>query len=96
MCIRDRSNKVIIAYEPVWAIGTGLIPSAKELSNTFGYIYNTVKRYNESNEPIKLLYGGSVSPENAQSLMKTQYVSGLLIGGASLIAKKFIDICSTI
>ena len=91
-----RSNKVIIAYEPVWAIGTDLIPSAKELSNTFGYIYNTVKRYNESNEPIKLLYGGSVSPENAQSLMKTQYVSGLLIGGASLIAKKFIDICSTI
>ena len=91
-----RTNRVIIAYEPVWAIGTGLIPSAKELSSTFIYIHNTVKRYSESKKPIKLLYGGSVSPDNAESLMETQYVDGLLIGGASLISKKFIDICSTI
>jgi triosephosphate isomerase len=89
-------NSVIIAYEPVWAIGTGLVPSAKELSITFGYIHNTVRRYNKSSKPIKLLYGGSVSPDNAESLMETQYIDGLLIGGASLIAKKFIDICSTI
>ena len=91
-----RRNRVIIAYEPVWAIGTGLVPSAKELSITFDYIHNTVRRYNKSSKHIKLLYGGSVSPDNAESLMETQYIDGLLIGGASLIAKKFIDICSTI
>ena len=91
-----RSNKVIIAYEPVWAIGSGLIPSAKELSSTFSYIHNIVKRYSEFKKPIKLLYGGSVSPDNAESLMETRYIDGLLIGGASLITKKFIDICSTI
>lgn len=91
-----RPNRVIIAYEPVWAIGSGLIPSAKELSSTFSYIHNIVKRYSESKKPIKLLYGGSVSPDNAESLMETRYVDGLLIGGASLITKKFIDICSTI
>ena len=89
-------NKVIIAYEPVWAIGTGLIPSAKELSDTFRYIYNTVTSFSQSNKSIKLLYGGSVSPDNAKRLMETNYMDGLLIGGASLIAKKFIDICSTI
>ena len=89
-------NKVIIAYEPVWAIGTGLIPSAKELSDTFRYIQNTVTSFSQSNKSIKLLYGGSVSPDNAKRLMETNYMDGLLIGGASLIAKKFIDICSTI
>ena len=89
-------NKVIIAYEPVWAIGTGLIPSAKELSDTFRYIHNTVTSFSQSNKSIKLLYGGSVSPDNAKRLMETNYMDGLLIGGASLIAKKFIDICSTI
>ena len=89
-------NKVIIAYEPVWAIGTGLIPSAKELSDSFRYIHNTVTSVSQSNKSIKLLYGGSVSPDNAKRLMETNYMDGLLIGGASLIAKKFIDICSTI
>jgi triosephosphate isomerase len=89
-------NKVIIAYEPVWAIGTGLIPSAKELSDTFRYINNTVTSISQSNKSIKLLYGGSVSPDNAKRLMETNYIDGLLIGGASLKAKKFIDICSTI
>ncbi len=89
-------NRVIIAYEPVWAIGTGLIPSARELSDTFTFIHDTVESYSDTHKPIKLLYGGSVSPDNAKSLMETQYIDGLLIGGASLIAKKFIDICSTI
>jgi len=94
--LKIKSNNIIIAYEPVWAIGTGLIPSAKELSDTFRYIHNTVTSFSQSNKSIKLLYGGSVSPDNAKRLMETNYMDGLLIGGASLIAKKFIDICSTI
>jgi len=94
--ISKKPNNIIIAYEPVWAIGTGLVPSAKELSATFKYVRDTVDKCSESNKGIKLLYGGSVSPENAVSLMETKYMDGLLIGGASLIAKKFIDICSTI
>tara|TARA_B100001063_G_scaffold158820_1_gene148170 strand:- start:37 stop:789 length:753 start_codon:yes stop_codon:yes gene_type:complete len=92
----SKHNKVIIAYEPVWAIGTGLIPSSKELSETFCYIHNTVNNFNQSTKSIKLLYGGSVSPDNAKCLMETEYMDGLLIGGASLVAKKFIDICATI
>ncbi len=94
--LKIKSNNIIIAYEPVWAIGTGLVPSDKDLIDAFKYIRNTINKFNPAYKSIKILYGGSVSPENAHSLMKTPHMDGLLIGGASLNAKKFIDICSTI
>lgn len=95
-CLKNQSKKIILAYEPVWAIGTGLVPSMSELSNIFNFIRNTLNKADKSYTSIKLLYGGSVTPDNASVLMKTNHMDGLLVGGASLISKKFIDICFTI
>ena len=89
-------NQIILAYEPVWAIGTGLVPSMSELSNIFSFIRNTLNKADSCYSSIKILYGGSVTPDNSSELMKTNHMDGLLVGGASLISKKFIDICSTI
>ncbi|GIR42925.1 MAG: triosephosphate isomerase [Ectothiorhodospiraceae bacterium] len=94
--LKKHPSKLILAYEPVWAIGTGLVPSPEELVSIFKYIRDTVNNLDKKYASIKLLYGGSVTPDNASSLMDTEHIDGLLIGGASLIAKKFIDICSTI
>ena len=94
--ILNKPQNLILAYEPVWAIGTGLLPSSTELNSTFSYIRSILDKTNQRNSSIKILYGGSVSPENSSLLLETKYMDGLLIGGASLIAKKFIDICSTI
>jgi len=94
--LKKHSSKLILAYEPVWAIGTGLVPSPEELVSIFKYIRDTVSKFDKKYASIQILYGGSVTPDNAISLMDTEHIDGLLIGGASLIAKKFIDICSTI
>ena len=94
--LKKHPTKLILAYEPVWAIGTGLVPSPEELVSIFKYIRDTVNKLDKKYSPIKILYGGSVTPDNASSLMDTEHLDGLLIGGASLVAKKFIDICSTI
>ena len=94
--LKKKPSKLVLAYEPVWAIGTGLVPSPEELASIFKFIRNTVDRIDNNYSSIKILYGGSVSEDNASSLIDTEYIDGLLIGGASLIAKKFIDICSTI
>ena len=94
--LKKKPSKLVLAYEPVWAIGTGLVPSPEELASIFKFIRNTVDQMDNNYSSIKILYGGSVSEDNASSLIDTEYIDGLLIGGASLIAKKFIDICSTI
>ena len=94
--LKKKPSKIVLAYEPVWAIGTGLVPSPEELASIFKFIRNTVDKIDNNYSSIKILYGGSVSEDNASSLIDTEYIDGLLIGGASLIAKKFIDICSTI
>ena len=79
------NNKVLIAYEPVWSIGTGLIPKSDELFNTISFIK---KKINKS----KILYGGSVNPKNIIELKSIDNIDGFLIGGASQDSKKFIDI----
>ena len=94
--IKNSPNNLIIAYEPVWAIGSGLVPTQEELTLIFDYIRETINQFNKKYSSIKILYGGSVTPDNASTLMTTQYMDGLLVGGASLMPKKFIDICSTI
>ena len=78
-------NNVIIAYEPVWSIGTGLIPNSKELFNTVYFIKKKVKY-------SKVLYGGSVNQKNIGELKSIINLDGFLIGGASQDPKKFIDI----
>ncbi len=78
-------NKIIIAYEPVWAIGTGKTPNSKELSKTINFIKNKLRNN-------KVLYGGSVNSKNINELKLTNNIDGFLIGGASHNPKKFIDI----
>ena len=73
-----------------------MVPTQEELTLTFNYIRETINQFNKKYSSIKILYGGSVTPDNASTLMTTQYMDGLLVGGASLMPKKFIDICSTI
>ena len=76
---------VLIAYEPVWSIGTGLIPKANDLFNTINFIKQFNKKY-------KVLYGGSVNPKNIKKLKLINNIDGFLIGGASQNPNKFIDI----
>jgi len=79
------NKKVIIAYEPVWSIGTGLTPRAKDLYETINFIKKKIRKN-------KVLYGGSVNPKNIRYLKTINNVDGYLIGGASQDPKKFIDI----
>ncbi len=84
-------QNIIFAYEPVWSIGTGLVPKRNELIKNLKFIRKTI--LNLSNiKNIKILYGGSVNPNNAKKLAEINEISGFLIGGASLNAKNFIDI----
>tara|TARA_A100001234_G_scaffold210705_1_gene210670 strand:- start:1372 stop:2106 length:735 start_codon:yes stop_codon:yes gene_type:complete len=82
--IPNKKN-VIIAYEPVWAIGSGLIPKYSELSKTITYIKQRIKG-------AKVLYGGSVNSRNIKNLKKINNLDGFLIGGASQTSKNLIDI----
>ena len=78
-------KRIIIAYEPVWSIGTGLIPKSKDLYDVINFIKKKYK-YN------KVLYGGSVNPKNIHELKSINNIDGFLVGGASQDPKKFIDI----
>ncbi len=78
-------KNILIAYEPIWSIGTGIIPKSNEL-------FNTVKFIKEKNKRFKVLYGGSVNPKNINELKLINNIDGYLIGGASQEPKKFIDI----
>jgi len=84
--IKNKSN-IFIAYEPVWAIGSGIIPKSQDLFKTIEFIKSKFR-----DKLPKVLYGGSVNPENITNLKKINNIDGFLIGGASLSAKKFIDI----
>jgi len=84
--IKNKSN-IFVAYEPVWAIGTGIVPRSKDLFKTIDFIKNKFK-----GKIPKVLYGGSVNPHNIKYLKEINNIDGFLIGGASQNAKKFIDI----
>jgi len=84
--IKVKSN-IFIAYEPIWAIGTGNVPKSKDLLKTIEFIKSKFK-----GKTPKILYGGSVNPQNIKNLKEINNIDGFLIGGASQNAKKFIDI----
>ena len=84
-------NNIIIAYEPIWSIGTGKIPSSKELKKTTIYIKKVLKGIFKKNSPA-VLYGGSVDGGNVEMFKEIREIDGFLIGGASKTSKKFIDI----
>ncbi|MDB4081761.1 triose-phosphate isomerase [Candidatus Pelagibacter sp.] len=84
--IKTKSN-IFLAYEPVWAIGSGLIPKTQDLFRTVKFIKSKFK-----DKSPKVLYGGSVNPLNIMNLREINNIDGFLIGGASQNTKKFIDI----
>ena len=84
-------NNIIIAYEPIWSIGTGIIPTETELQKTTIYIKKILKNIFKKNNPA-VLYGGSVDGNNVESFKQIKEIDGFLIGGASKSSKKFIDI----
>jgi triosephosphate isomerase len=86
---------IAVAYEPVWAIGSGLTPSAADIAQVHGFIRQELEaRHGSAARGIRLLYGGSVKPGNAAELMAIQNVEGALVGGASLKAEDFLAIAA--
>ncbi|MGV1904830.1 triose-phosphate isomerase [Agrobacterium cavarae] len=83
----------VIAYEPVWAIGTGLTPTVEDVREAHAFMREElVKRFGGEGRGMRILYGGSVKPSNASELMAIENVDGALIGGASLKASDFLSI----
>jgi len=85
-------NKLIIAYEPVWSIGTNKVPNVISLKKTINFIKNEYKKSLKKQKKPIVLYGGSVNDKNIGIFSKVSEIDGFLIGGASQSSKKFIDI----
>ena len=92
----DKFKQIIIAYEPVWAIGTGKVASAEIVDEICGFIKEEMLKIMGNNYPAIVLYGGSVNQENSVQLGKLPSVDGFLVGGASQDAIKFIKIAENL
>jgi triosephosphate isomerase len=88
------SHNLVVAYEPVWAIGTGLTPTVADVAEVHALIRDELKRLvgKADSVRVRVLYGGSVKPSNAAELMAVDNVNGALVGGASLVAADFLGI----
>lgn len=82
----DKANQIIVAYEPIWSIGTGIVPTNKDIATTTKYIKGMLKKMFGTD--IRVLYGGSVNEKNIETINKVEDISGVLVGGASLDADK--------
>ena len=91
--LSDDSTGFVIAYEPVWAIGTGVTPTPRDVAEIHRLIRERLLvRYGHGGEETRVLYGGSVNPANARELLAVENVDGTLVGGASLKAGEFLAI----
>ena len=89
----ENIEKVTIAYEPIWAIGTGKTCSSEDAEKMCREIRNIIdEKYGEVSQKIRILYGGSVKPSNAGEILSKENIDGVLVGGASLKASDFIEI----
>lgn len=88
----DKTKKIVLAYEPVWAIGTGKVATPEQVHQTHQEIHDMLKELGYS---APVLYGGSVKPDNAQGLARIEGVDGFLVGGASLEVSTFKNICES-
>lgn len=90
---REQIGKMVIAYEPVWAIGTGLTATPAQAQEAHAFIRNTIsKNFGTSfGLEVRILYGGSVKPDNIRTLMHEADIDGALVGGASLKPEVFLD-----
>ncbi|MDU5418273.1 triose-phosphate isomerase [Peptoniphilus harei] len=89
----DDLENLTIAYEPIWAIGTGKTCSSEDAENMCKEIRNIInEKYGEISQQIRILYGGSVKPSNAGEILSKENIDGVLVGGASLKASDFIEI----
>lgn len=87
---RAASATTVVAYEPVWAIGTGRTPTLDEIAEVHGFLRNSLyERFDYDGFAIRILYGGSVTPDNARDILHVDHVNGALVGGASLKVETF-------
>jgi triosephosphate isomerase (TIM) len=90
---KDRLAEVVIAYEPIWAIGTGLTATADQAQEAIAFVRALVEDRDKAvGEAVRILYGGSLKPDNAAELLALPDVDGALVGGASLEAASFAEI----
>ena len=90
-----RAGNLVVAYEPIWAIGTGLTPTTEDVEQVHRFIRDSlIARFSGEGARIRILYGGSVKPSNAAELMAIANVNGALVGGASLKAADFLAIAA--
>lgn len=89
-----RADQAVIAYEPVWAIGTGKVASPADVEAMHGFIRRKLNEIVADSGNMRILYGGSVKPDNAAVLMHVPHVDGALVGGASLKADQFLAIAA--
>ena len=90
----DDIKKIVIAYEPIWAIGTGKTASSEEANEVIAYIREILKDIygEETSEEVRIQYGGSVKPANVEEIMNQSDIDGALVGGASLKSESFIEL----
>jgi triosephosphate isomerase len=92
-----RGENLVIAYEPVWSIGSGNTPSTADVAEVHTFVRRRLnERYGTAGQGIRLIYGGSVRPTNAKDLLSAENVDGALVGGASLRAEEFLAIAGSL